>query len=88
MSVLFALYPTVMVLNFLTPLWRRLPFPEQMLIGNILSCALLTYLIMPWVSQFLNFWLAGSVRDWKSEALGFGAVIGGLALFVFIFQAI
>src|SRR6266436_4572431 len=56
MSVLFALYPTVMVLSFLTPLWRRLPFPEQMLIGNTLSVASLTWLVMPRVSQFLNFW--------------------------------
>jgi len=88
MSVLFALYPTVMVLNFLAPLWHRLPFPEQMLIGNTLSVASLTWLVMPRVSQFLNFWLAGPVRDWKNEALGIGAVVGGLALFVLIFQAI
>jgi antibiotic biosynthesis monooxygenase (ABM) superfamily enzyme len=88
LSVLFALYPTVMVLNFLTPLWHTLPFPDQMLIGNILSCALLTYLVMPRVSQFLNFWLAARVRDWKNEALGVGTVLAGLALFVFIFQSI
>ncbi|MDO8432463.1 MAG: antibiotic biosynthesis monooxygenase [Candidatus Binatus sp.] len=88
LSVLFALYPTVMVLNFLTPLWHTLPFPQQMLIGNILSCALLTYLVMPRVSQFLNFWLTAPVRDWKNEALGVGAVLAGLALFVFIFQSI
>src|SRR5271155_4817733 len=45
LAVLFALYPTVMVLNFLNPLWRNLPFADQMLIGNILSVALLTYLV-------------------------------------------
>jgi len=88
LAVLFALYPTVMVLNFLNPLWRNLPFADQMLIGNILSVALLTYLVMPWVSRFLNFWLTAPARDWKNEAIGLSTVAVGLALFVLIFQAI
>ena len=88
LAVLFALYPTVMVLNFLNPLWRNLPFADQMLIGNILSVALLTYLVMPWVSRFLNFWLTAPARDWKNEAIGLSTVAAGLALFVLIFQAI
>jgi len=57
LAVLFALYPTVMALTFLNPLMHNLPFAVQMLIGNILSVALLTWLVMPRVSQFLNFWL-------------------------------
>lgn len=88
LAVLFALYPTVMALNLLTPLWHTLPFPDQMLIGNILSCALLTYLVMPRVSQFLNFWLTAPVRDWKNEAQGLAMVAAGLGLFVFLFQMI
>jgi uncharacterized protein len=88
MSVLFALYPTVMILNFLTPLWHTLPFADQMLIGNILSCAALTWLVMPRVSQLLNFWLTGSVLDWKNEAKGIGIIVVGLALLVLIFQAL
>jgi uncharacterized protein len=87
LAVLLALYPTVMVLNFLNPLWHNLPFADQMLIGNFLSVGLLTYLVMPKVSQFLNFWLAAPVRDWKNEALGLSTVAAGLALFVIIFQA-
>jgi len=59
-----------------------------MLIGNILSVALLTYLVMPWVSRFLNFWLTAPARDWKNEAIGLSTVAAGLALFVLIFQAI
>lgn len=88
MSVLFALYPTVMVLTYLNPLWRKFSLPLQMLFGNFLSVALLTWLVMPMVSQLLNFWLIGPVRDWKNEALGIGTVAVGLALFVLIFQAI
>ncbi len=47
LAVLFALYPTVMVLTFLNPLWRNLSLAESMLIGNFLSVSLLTYLVMP-----------------------------------------
>ena len=88
LAVLFALYPTVMALNFLTPLWHNLSFPVQMLIGNILSCILLTWLVMPLVSQFLNFWLVAPARDWRNELLGIGTVLAGLALFVFIFESL
>jgi antibiotic biosynthesis monooxygenase (ABM) superfamily enzyme len=76
-----------MVLTFLNPLMHNLSFAVQMLIGNILSVALLTWLVMPRVSQFLNFWLA-PVRDWKNEALGLFTVAAGLVLFVLIFQAV
>jgi uncharacterized protein len=84
--VLFALYPTVMALTYLSPLWRNCSLPLQMLFGNILSVALLTWLVMPRVSQFLKFWIAAPVRDWKNEAVGFGTVTVGLALFVLIFK--
>ena len=59
-----------------------------MLIGNILSVGLLTYLVMPWVSRFLNFWLTARTRDWMNEALGLSTVAIGLVLFVLIFQAL
>jgi uncharacterized protein len=88
LAVLFALYPTVMVLSLLNPLWHNLAFADQMLIGNILSVALLTYLVMPRVSQFLNFWLTGPVRNWKNEAIGLSTIAAGLALFAIIFQTI
>ena len=88
LAVLFALYPTVMVLTFLNPLWRNLPLPESMLIGNFLSVSLLTYLVMPRVSQFLGFWLEAPTRDWKNEVLGLSTVAIGLLLFVLIFQTL
>jgi antibiotic biosynthesis monooxygenase (ABM) superfamily enzyme len=88
LAVLFALYPTVMVLRFLNPLWHDLSLPQSMLIGNFLSVSLLTYLVMPRVSQFFGFWLEAPTRDWKNEALGLSTVAIGLLLFVLIFQAL
>jgi hypothetical protein len=86
LAVLFALYPTVMFLTFLNPLMHNLSMPVQMLIGNILSVAILTWLVMPRVSQFLNFWLGSSHYNWRDEVLGLSTVAVGLALFVLLFQ--
>src|SRR6266404_3325722 len=88
LTVLFALYPTVMVLNFLNPLMQNLSLPVRMLISNVLSCSILTWLLMPRVSQFLAFWLNPSERGWKREALGVGTIAAGLGLFVLVFKAI
>ena len=86
LAVLFALYPTVMFLTFLNPLMHSLSMPVQMLIGNVLSVAILTWLVMPRVSQLLNFWLNSNYRNWWGEVVGPSAVTVGLALFVLLFQ--
>jgi len=88
LTVLFALYPTVMVLSFLNPLMQNLSLPVRMLISNLLSCSILTWLLMPRVSRFLDFWLNPPRRDWKREVLGLGTIAAGLGLFVLVFRAI
>jgi uncharacterized protein len=88
LTVLFALYPTVMILTFLNPLMQSLSLPVQMLLANILSVALLTWLVMPRVSQFLSFWLSSNGGNWRKEALGLGTVALGLALFVLLFRVL
>ena len=93
-TVVFALYPTVMILSLLTgPLLKPLAFPVQMLIGNILSCTLLSYLVMPFATRLLNFWLspASGVKArgvWMTEVLGISTVIGITVSFVLIFYTI
>jgi uncharacterized protein len=88
LAVLFALYPTVMLLTFLNPLMGGLSLAVQMLIGNIISVALLTWLVMPWVSQLFGFWLGPTRRDWKGEALGLCMMAAGIAAFVLIFRVV
>jgi len=85
LAVLFALYPTVMLLGYLNPLMHSLAFPVQMMIGNILSVALLTWLVMPWVSRLLAFWLNAPPGQWKIELVGAAVVAAGLVAFVLIF---
>jgi len=95
LTVLLALYPTVMLLGILmNPFMRHLPFAVQMLIGNICSIALLTWLIMPQVSRWLGFWLVlpangtASEDRWRREATGLGIVVVSITLLVLVFWAV
>jgi antibiotic biosynthesis monooxygenase (ABM) superfamily enzyme len=88
LAVLFGLYPTLMVLSLLNPLMRSLSFPARMLVGNILSVALLTWLVMPGTTRLLGFWLNSHRDGWKHEALGLLTVAGTLAGFAIIFWVI
>ncbi len=88
LAVLFALYPTVLALTFLNPLWQNRSLSVRRLFGKILSVALLTWLVMPAVSRLLGFWLSSTGRYWKREALGIGIVAAGLAVFVLAFRMI
>jgi antibiotic biosynthesis monooxygenase (ABM) superfamily enzyme len=85
LAVLFALYPTVMLLGYLNPLMSGLEFPVQMFISNILSVSALTWLVMPAVTRLLNFWLNAAPGKWRTEITGLGAVAAGLVVFVLIF---
>ncbi len=70
LMVTLGLYPTVMLLALLLDPWlaRWVPFPAQMLIGNLLCVSLLTWPVMPWLNRRFAAWLSphgegGSRRD-------------------------
>lgn len=74
-TVVTALYPTVMVLTYwlLTPFLKPLPFSAQMLIGNIASVSFLQWVAMPLLTRRLSFWLR------PTKATGLGTTLAGLA---------
>lgn len=81
LTVLFALYPTVMLLTlYVTPLVSSLGMNWSMLIGNLMSVAILTYFLMRYVSRALQWWTNPKVPSAKIDALGAGAIIGLLML--------
>lgn len=86
--VLFVLYPTVMLLSlFVTgPLLQGWSMATAMYVGNMMSVALMTWLLMPVVTGKLSFWL-NPVRDGsrRGEALGLAIVLGGQLLMVAAF---
>lgn len=80
LSVLIAIYPIVM----LTMLWiepnlagLQTRTPLVVLRGNLLSCSLLTWVVMPPLTQALSFWLqpAEGQPPWWERAGTFGVML-------------
>jgi antibiotic biosynthesis monooxygenase (ABM) superfamily enzyme len=59
MSVLVGLYPTVVLLTLaISHIWPSASLWQALLLGNICSVSLLTWVVMPVVTRSLRFWLA------------------------------
>ena len=91
LTVVAALYPTVMVLTYwlLTPFLKPLSFAAQMLIGNIASVSFLQWVAMPLLTRRLSFWL----RPTKAAGLGItlaglAGILAGLALMLWLFISV
>ncbi|MEU4213260.1 antibiotic biosynthesis monooxygenase [Streptomyces sp. NPDC026206] len=86
MSVILALYPTVMVLNLTVGSGLDeldVPGYVGLFIGNVLSVSVLTWLLMPLVNRALAFWLVpGRARGLRVHVAG--AVVVALCCLLFI----
>jgi uncharacterized protein len=83
LAVLVGLYPTVVLLTLgLAELWGDADLWASLLVGNILSTILLTWLVMPLVTRGLRFWLAPSpdVADPRVDVVGAGVAVATVAL--------
>jgi antibiotic biosynthesis monooxygenase (ABM) superfamily enzyme len=88
LSVLVGLYPTVVLLTLaISELWKKAELWESLLIGNILSVALLTWVVMPVVTRALRFWLEpeGGHADVRLNASGTVACVAFLTFAAFVF---
>lgn len=86
-AVLFGLYPTVMLLTlYVNPLFGQTPFSLVMLIGNTLSVALLTWLVMPGVNRLLQPWLLPPKASATRDALGAVGIFAALIALYFLFH--
>jgi antibiotic biosynthesis monooxygenase (ABM) superfamily enzyme len=90
LMVTLGLYPTVMLLAFLIDPWLRqwVPFPVQMLIGNLLCVSLLTWPVMPWLNQRFGRWLAPAAPQLGVNLLGALVIAVLLQLWLGLFLAI
>lgn len=83
LSVLVGLYPTVVLLTLVIgETWVGAPLWASLLLGNIISVALLTWVVMPLVTRALRFWLApdrGAAQP-RTDLLGVVAATAFLAL--------
>ena len=90
LTVLFGLYPTVMVLSlFMLPYTQRFGSAVAILLGNAASVSFLEWLGMPVISRFLGPWLHANERDGKVLSLVGGLlIVGALGLMTFMFYLI
>ncbi|MEU5209169.1 antibiotic biosynthesis monooxygenase [Streptomyces sp. NPDC020742] len=79
MSVLLALYPTVMVLTLTVGEQLnsvKFPLYLALFLSNILSVSALTWILMPLVNRALAFWMApGRIRTRRMQVLGSVVVV-------------
>ena len=90
MSVLLALYPTVMILNLTVgKVLQKVGVPPYLglFIGNMLSVSILTWLAMPLVNRVLGAWLAPGEGP-APRFSGTAAVVLCYLLFLAVFAAI
>jgi antibiotic biosynthesis monooxygenase (ABM) superfamily enzyme len=90
MTVLAALFPTVMVLNLtigklLTT--EGASFPVNVFVGNVFGTAALTWLLMPVVTRAFAWWLSPNCPPEKSRA-GVFLLLGLYAIELLLFNAL
>jgi antibiotic biosynthesis monooxygenase (ABM) superfamily enzyme len=87
MVVLLALFPVVMLeLLYLSPQLRSLNLAVATFIGNLLSVAALTWLLVPWVNRAFGWWLRPKANPSLSvEAAGVALIVCLYALSVVVF---
>lgn len=87
LSVLVGLYPLVVVLTItIAELWPGAPLWASLLIGNIASVALLTWVVLPVVTRVMRFWLEPEdPGDRRVDTLGLAASVAFLIVAAVVF---
>ena len=87
MVVLLTLFPVVMLeLLYLDPLLQMLDLAVATFIGNLLSVAALTWLLVPWANRAFGWWLRPTPNDSpRIDAAGVALIVGLYALSVVVF---
>ena len=81
LSVLVGLYPTVVLLTLaLGKIWPTAQLWESLLLGNVLSVTLLTWVVMPTVNRVFAFWLTPGRDTAQPRTDVTGAVVSVLFL--------
>jgi antibiotic biosynthesis monooxygenase (ABM) superfamily enzyme len=88
LSVLVGLYPTVVLLTLvIRALWDTGPLWATLLVGNVVSSIILTWVVMPRISRLLRWWLAPApgAETRRVDRLGAIVSIAVLTCLAFIF---
>ena len=87
MVVLLTSFPGVMLeLLYLSPLLQSLNLAVATFVGNLLSVAALTWLLVPWASRAFGWWLRPAPGvPLRTEVAGISLIIGLYAISVLVF---
>ncbi len=90
LTVLLALYPTVMLLTiFLVPHTSRFGLAVAMLIGNAASVAFLEWLAMPFLNRALGTWLRANTKETQGLSLvGMAIILASLVTMALVFNLV
>lgn len=91
LSVVLGLYPVVMLQSALFEslgIMQSWTMASSMVVNNLITSAVLTLVVMPQVSRWLNFWLEADYRPtaWKKDLLGAVRVAIALTFLVLLFH--
>jgi hypothetical protein len=91
LAVVLGLYPTVMLQSILFAAFGIMTswsMASSMVINNLITSSLLTWLVMPFLTKLMRFWLqpAHQAVPPKNEILGTGAIAIALSVMVIVFR--
>jgi antibiotic biosynthesis monooxygenase (ABM) superfamily enzyme len=91
MAVVMGLYPTLMVQTMVFSalgLFQSWSFPTALVVNNVVTSSLLSWVVMPRVSRLLRFWLRPAYRltAWQIDGMGVVVVLAALTLMVSVFN--
>jgi antibiotic biosynthesis monooxygenase (ABM) superfamily enzyme len=92
LAVILGLYPVVMLQSLLFNqfgIMQHWPLASSMLANNLITSSILTWIVMPFVTRLMNFWLqpAHQPMPARTNLLGTAIVVGALGLAMLLFNA-
>lgn len=90
LAVVLGLYPTIMVQSLIFTalgIMQSWPTPAALVINNLITSSILTWLVMPRISRMFKFWLRPAYRPttWRTDLWGLAIISALLGLMVIVF---
>ncbi|MBE9157361.1 hypothetical protein IQ265_11075 [Nodosilinea sp. LEGE 06152] len=90
LAVVLGLYPTLMIQSMVfgaLGVMQSWPMATSLVINNLITSSILTWVVMPRISQILSFWLRPAYRltALQTNLIGAGLVLAALALMASVF---
>ncbi len=90
LAVVLGLYPTLMIQGMVFSalgIMQSWPMATSLVINNLITSSILTWAVMPHVSQILSFWLRPAYRLMvlQTDLIGAGLVFAALGFMASVF---